>query len=337
LGELSMMKTAAACAQTRSAELTNLQRNGWKPKTIQFRYSLSYVKLFQLNFKALDDARPFDLHRPVAATQVQPPVDEVPLGYDVVVVRHQLLAAEIPVIQRLPHLLCYAPRQMLHFYTDLRGGPAKAFQWMSSKTRSTLTRKVRNFKEFSGGDISWNVYRTPEEMAVYYQLAREVARRTYQERLFDSGLPDDKEFHRRMTELAGYDLVRGYLLFHAGKPIAYLYTPAPDGFPVYEYLGYDPEYADRSPGTVLQYLALESLFCEQRFPIYYWSYGESQTKKVFSTGQVLGADIYYFRPTLWNHFAVLSHYGIDRFSGFIGALLSRLRLKQIIKLRLKGQ
>ena len=43
-----------------------------------------------------------------------------------------------------------------------------------------------------------------------------------------------------MVELARRDLVRGFILFHGDNPIAYLYTPAPDGFLVYEYLGYDP-------------------------------------------------------------------------------------------------
>ena len=32
----------------------------WRSKTIGFRYSLSYVKLFEINFKALEDPRPFD-------------------------------------------------------------------------------------------------------------------------------------------------------------------------------------------------------------------------------------------------------------------------------------
>jgi len=308
----------------------------WKSRPIEFRFSLSYLKLFGLTFQALEDTRPFDPDAPKLAA-AQPPMERIPRGYDVIVERGRPLANPIPVIQRLPNMIVYAPRQMLHFYTDLRGGPGQAFKWMSSKTRSTLMRKVRGYREFSGDEIDWRIYRSREEVAVFHSLARDLARKTYQERLFDAGLPDSEEFRRQMLELAGRDLVRAYLLFHGGKPVAYLYTPAPDGFLVYEYLGYDPAYHDRSPGTVLQCLALEAAFTEQRFPMYYWSYGETQTKRLFSTGNVLGADIFYFRPTLRNSLAVRAHYGTDRFAASTGELLNRLKLKQRIKLMLKGQ
>src|SRR5258708_2353699 len=101
---------------------------GWKPKIIQLRYSVSYVKLFVLNFRALEDVRPFDPHRP-AVTDARPPIEVIPPEYDVVMERNQPLAAGMPVIQRLPNALRYAPHQMLHFYTDLRGGPDQAFKW----------------------------------------------------------------------------------------------------------------------------------------------------------------------------------------------------------------
>src|SRR5205085_1389357 len=177
-----------------------------------------------------------------------------------------------------------------------------------SKSRATMLRKVRQYKALSGGEIHWARYRTPDEMKTFQELARELARKTYQERLFASGLPDTYEFQARVDELARRDAVRAFLLFHGEKPVAYLYTPAPDGFLVYEYLGYDPDFAKHSPGTVLQYLALEMLYEEQRFPFYYWGYGHSQAKQVFSTNRVLGADIFYLRPTLRNHVAVyLNH------------------------------
>jgi len=227
------------------------------------------------------------------------------------------------------------PRQLPHFYADLRGGPEQAFKEMSSKTRATIVRKVRQYKAFCNGEIRWRVYRTPDEMTEFQTQAAELARKTYQSRLFDSGLPDTDAFRSGMLDLAARDLVRGFLLFHGDLPIAYLYTPAPDGFLVYDYLGYNSAYAEHSPGTVLQYLALETLYAERRFPIYYWGYGYSQTKKVFSTREVLGADLFYIRPTLRNKLALYLHYGIDRLAVSAGNLLNRLRLKQSIKRWLK--
>jgi hypothetical protein len=56
---------------------------------------------------------------------------------------------------------------------------------------------------------------------------------------------------------------------------------------------------------------------------------------VFSSREVLGADVFYIRPTLRNRLAVYLHYGIDRLAVSAGSVLSRLRLKQSIKRWLK--
>jgi CelD/BcsL family acetyltransferase involved in cellulose biosynthesis len=310
--------------------------NAFRPKTIGLRCSLSYVKLFEFKFKALEDVRPFDPARaPHDASQ--PWLEKVPTGYEVVVARNEILPDQMPVVQTFGEVLRYAPRQLKHYYTDMTGGAAAAFQGMSAKTRSTITRKVRAYKQFCGGEIRLEVYRTPEELETYFQLARELSRRTYQERLFESGLPETEEFRHTALDLARRDAVRAFLLFDKDKPVAYLYTPAPDGFLVYDYVGYDPAYASHSPGTVLQYLAFEQLYAEQKFPLYYWGYGYSQTKKIFSTGEVLGADIFYFRATFRNRFAVGVHRSADRFSEWAGAILQRWNLKQSIKRLLKKQ
>src|SRR6185436_14007837 len=148
----------------------------------RLRCSASYVRLLEIQFKALEDVRPFDPDRTAVST-LTPPFTEVPAGYDVVVHRHQVLERRIPVLQWRDKMVCYAPNQFTHFYTDLRGGPGAAFRGMSSKTRSTLARKVRKFAEFSGGQIDWRVYQTPTEMLTFHAAARELARMTYQERL----------------------------------------------------------------------------------------------------------------------------------------------------------
>lgn len=303
---------------------------GWSPTTFGLRISFSYLKLCELKFRGLEDQTTFN---PASekVTDVQPVMKAVPQGYDLFVQRHRLLASRIPTIQRFPKLIRYAPRQLLHFYTDLRGGKEQAFRSMSSKTRSTLQRKVRNYRTFCGGEIRWSVYKTPEEMLRFHGLARQVAAKTYQERLFDASLPDSQEFRDEMLRLAERDLVRGFLLFHESRPVAYLYTPAMDGFLVYDFLGYDPDYHQHSPGTVLQYLALEGLYAEQRFPFFYWGFGYSQTKQVFSTGQALAADVLFFRSTLRNRLLIWLHYTTDQFSERIGALLERVNLKRPIK------
>jgi len=55
---------------------------------------------------------------------------------------------------------------------------------------------------------------------------------------------------------------------------------------VYSHLGFDPKYADWSPGNVLLWLALEDLFAEDRFDYLDFTEGDNAQKLFFSTGQL---------------------------------------------------
>ncbi|MHC4165023.1 MAG: GNAT family N-acetyltransferase, partial [Planctomycetota bacterium] len=216
-------------------------------------------------------------------------------------------------------------------YVDLGGTFDDYLKRFSSKSRSTLQRKVRKFGQLCGGEADWRAYRTRAEMDEFYRLAREVSRKTYQERLLDAGLPESDEFREEMLEAAERDGTRGYLLFHESRPVAYLHCPIHDGVVFYGYLGYDPEYAKWSPGTVLQRLALERLFEEAGLRMFDFTEGEGRHKSFFSTHSVLCADIYYLRRSLRNRCLVRLHSGLDAFSRALVRLLDRLGLKERIK------
>ena len=89
-----------------------------------------------------------------------------------------------------------------------------------------------------------------------------MAKKTYQEKLLDAGIPESERFVREMESLAAQDQVRAYILFDRERPVSYLYCPVEDGTLIYAYLGYDPDYMKLSVGTVLQWLAVEQLFGE---------------------------------------------------------------------------
>jgi hypothetical protein len=139
------------------------------------------------------------------------------------------------------------------------------------------------------------VYRAPDEICSFHAIARELSKLTYQEKVLGSGLPADDEFRQRMLALAESDSVRAYTLHVDGKAVAYLYTPVRDGVVYYNYLGFDPNYSALSPGTVLQYLAMEDLFKERRFLIFDFEEGEGQHKRLFGTRKVDCRNLLVFR------------------------------------------
>jgi CelD/BcsL family acetyltransferase involved in cellulose biosynthesis len=170
----------------------------------------------------------------------------------------------------------------------------------SAKSRSTMKRKVRRLADASGGAPDVRCYRSEAEIALFHRIARGLSERTYQERLLGAGLPDGAAALAQMQSLARAGRVRGWLLFLTGRPIAYLYAPAEGETLIYAHLGYDPDFAELSPGTVLQLEAMRQLMHEKAFRLFDFTEGESEHKRRFATGGIESADLLLLRPSPGN-------------------------------------
>jgi len=188
-------------------------------------------------------------------------------------------------------------------YIDMAGGFAAYMARFSGKTRSTLRRKAKKLAEETGG-FTVTEHRTPAEIEAILAAALPLSARTYQARLLDAGLPDSPQARRSMLEAAEGDRMRGFLLHAAGQAIAYLSLPVvgPEkgGTLVYAHLGYDPDHAWLSPGTVLQMEALERLFAEERYRWFDFTEGDGAHKAMFGTHSASCASVMLLRPTLAN-------------------------------------
>ncbi|HVF94696.1 MAG TPA: GNAT family N-acetyltransferase, partial [Sphingomonas sp.] len=155
----------------------------------------------------------------------------------------------------------------------------------------------------------------------FHPLARAVSRRTFQERLLAAGLPTDPTAAGTLHRLAAADRLRAWLLFVAGRPVAYLCCTAAGSTLRYDYLGHDPAYAALSPGTVLQHAAMRDLF-DDRFAWLDFTEGEGQHKRLFATAGVACVDLLLLRPTWRNRLAVAA---LTRFDAAVARGKRRLR------------
>ena len=201
----------------------------------------------------------------------------------------------------------------------------------SAKTRSTLRRKVRKLAERAGGALDLRRYRSEEEISLFHRLARKVSERTYQERLLDAGLPAGEEALAAMRALARAGRVRAWLLFVDGEPVSYLYTPAEGASLIYAHLGYDPAFAEHSPGTVLQYEAMRQLMEEGAFRLFDFTEGDGAHKRLFATGSIDCIDLLLVRPNAANLVAGHVLNGFDR-----GVALAKAAAKLGLPRRLRS-
>lgn len=199
-------------------------------------------------------------------------------------------------------------------YIDMRGTFDGYMERFSGKTRSTLRRKQRKLAELAGGNYEVEEFGLPDEIERFLAEAIPLSRRTYQARLLDAGLPEGEAAQSGARALAAADRLRAYLLRIEGKAIAYLYLPIEGETLVYAYLGYDPDHAASSPGTVLQLEALEKLFKENRFRYFDFTEGEGAHKAMFSTDHVPACSFFLLKRSLGNRLLLGS---LDLFDGSV--------------------
>lgn len=268
----------------------------WRRALVPMRFQLSDWTLFSTSFSL--EMCSFGLGESIEAEWTEAPPSCWPYSDgDGYMLRAVEIPEAMPQLSKVADFIRFVPLQYSHCYIDLAIGIEQYRSKFSSKTRSTIQRKVRKFKEHSGGDVLWRRYSAPDEMKEFHRLARQVSVKTYQERLLDAGIPGGSEFLAQMEEQAAGEGVRGYLLFDGEKPVSYLYCPVQRNSLIYAYLGYDPDYIKLSVGTVLQWLAVEDMFSEGRFQYFDFTEGESEHKRLFATHEQRRANVMFVRDT----------------------------------------
>lgn len=222
-----------------------------------------------------------------------------PPGRDGVRVLSAPAAQLSAVAAHYPGLIAGGWQDYRRHYIDMGTGFAGYMERFSGKTRSTLRRKARKLAEDAGG-YAVTEHRTPAEIEAFLAAALPLSARTYQARLLDAGLPDSPEARRAMLEAAEDDRMRAFLLHAGGAAVAYLSLPVSGRTLVYAHLGYDPDWARLSVGTVLQMDALERLFAEDRFAWFDFTEGEGAHKAMFGTHSAECASLVLLEPTLAN-------------------------------------
>ncbi|MBL4603865.1 MAG: GNAT family N-acetyltransferase [Emcibacteraceae bacterium] len=216
-------------------------------------------------------------------------------------------------------------------YVDFSSGFESYLAAFSSKSRSTLKRKIRKFEKLSNGEIDWKMYKDPDEIMEFYHLARSVSKETYQEKEFNIGLPDTPEFIELIKKQAMNNSVRGYLLFLEGKPISYLYYPLNNKIFSYSHLGYLPEMGKYSVGTVLFVLSLEQIFTDEDADYMHFFEGESPVKDLFSTGSEKCGNYVVLKSTFKNKLWIYLHYSLQSSFDIFTNFLDKVGIKEKLK------
>jgi CelD/BcsL family acetyltransferase involved in cellulose biosynthesis len=254
--------------------------------------------------------------------------DELPAGTEIVVVT-SLPSEGIPRISRNRNTIRFSDPVVDHCVVNLAGTFDQYISRFKSRSREGVRRSLRRFAK-EAPDASVDEFRTKEDMDRFLDIALSVSERSWQGQS-GVGLQGDTDFRARALERAADDLVRGYVLTTATKPLAFLYCPIEGDAIIYESLGYDPEFARLSPGKVLFLFVLQRLFAEQRFATFDLGnlVGEPY-KKHWATNVVRRTTLYYLPRTAGNMFLVRTHLYTDALVHLIRKLLDMVGARSLL-------
>ena len=205
----------------------------------------------------------------------------------------------------------------------------------NSKHRNTLNRKIKKLKGGALGDMRLSRYESPADVTPFLEQAIAVSRKTYQWSRYGRGLSATDLIRKRLSFAARHGWMRSYLLVAGGQARAFLMGYQYNGRFLLDEIGFDPELASYSVGTVLQMLAVEDLFVYNRPHIFdLQDYGGY--KEVLATECFLQGKLFLFRRGAYAQFLKSGHRSMAAVNRVASSLLAHLNLKSGLKQRLRG-
>ena len=149
------------------------------------------------------------------------------------------------------------------------------------KKRYNLKRNVRILSDAVNNDYNMEKVSRPEQVEKFLVAVDYIYERCWQKNAYGSHQHSTAENIAYHQSIARLGWLRSYLLICSGKPAAYIIGYQYKGRYYYEYIGYDQNWSQLSPGTVLTYLMIEDLHRSDRPEILDFGYGENTYKQIF--------------------------------------------------------
>ncbi len=135
------------------------------------------------------------------------------------------------------------------------------YRRMSRDRRKHIKASIKKLQTSPAGAPRIVCYRTVEELDRLFRDAEVIAANTYQRGL-GVGFADNALVRQRLELGAQKGWLRGYLLYLGERPCAFWIGMLYHGSFMSDYMGYDPEFRQSSPGMVLVMRVIER-FCNR--------------------------------------------------------------------------
>jgi Acetyltransferase (GNAT) domain len=193
-----------------------------------------------------------------------------------------------------------------HQFADLPPSFEKYQRQLGSRSRKSLRYSQRKLAEHLGGMLHTRCFTQAHEVPEFVAAAQEISRKTYQWKLLGLGLQDAAALTARLSFAADLGWLRCYLLYCGDQAAAFMVGYLYCGVYYYIDVGYDPDWAKWSVGSVLQMEVVKDLLSGQDRPDRFdFSTGFATHKARFGNVSRMEANILLLKRGLLNR-------GVDR-------------------------
>jgi hypothetical protein len=204
------------------------------------------------------------------------------------------LAREMPGLLSRDHLCVTQP----HFSASLPGCAKQFYESLSPKARKHAKSRDKKIENAFVGGLRVRCFRTAAEIEELTEAAEKIATRSYQRGL-GVGFVDCCGTRERLRLQAQKGWLRAYVLYLEEAPAAFWIGDLHEGTFVSDYLGYDPNLANYSPGMYLITQVMRG-FCDdlkEQVTEVDFSVGQAQYKSALANNEWNESAVYIYAPS----------------------------------------
>lgn len=206
---------------------------------------------------------------------------------------------------------------------------------MKRKVRYNIKRSVKQITEAFDGDIELKIYTQENHVEELLEKVDLIFKKCWQSNVmgyYDRNAPS---IIQSKKDLAKKNWLKCYILECKGSPVAYVIGSQFNGYFEYEETGFDPKYSQYSPGSVMTYILIETLFKESKPNVLSFGYGENVYKKIFGNHYFSAYNILVCHKSSKANILLKIQSYLNKTYGIISAVLVKIKLDTFIRKTLK--
>jgi CelD/BcsL family acetyltransferase involved in cellulose biosynthesis len=201
---------------------------------------------------------------------------------------------------------------------------------LASKTRYKLNAKRKKLEEDFPGKVIFKTYKEPDDISRACKDIESVAEKTYHRGL-GVGFKDNLENRQRFMLFSKDGLLRIYLIYIDGQPVAYWVATLNNRNEIYlDFTGFDPNLKKYELGTML-FLHMLKDSIEGSVKLLDFGSGEAEYKERFGNSQIQEADYYLFSFSIKVLFINISHVISKTSENMIKKIIGDHKILKLIK------